>query len=86
MDRRLQYYKALSKVFETPGWKYFIEDVQQQIDNVQKSYNGIKDIRELGVLQGREGAFAEILMLEDGVRAHMYELEEELKANNYDDV
>lgn len=76
MDKRHAYYKALLGLFETPGWKMFIEDVEDQIVGVRGSYKNCKDERELGICQGRETAFLEIATLESNIRAHMDALSE----------
>lgn len=80
-EKRHQYYAALSKIFEQHGWRLFMEDVEQQIQNAKDALPGVVDLRALGILQGRIHAFSEIQALQATIESHIAALREDEDAD-----
>jgi hypothetical protein len=82
MDKRQQYYVAILKITETRGWSLLMEDIETQIKYAKDNCMAAGDLRELGFLQGRVSAFAEMLALESTLKSALDSLlEDEADAN-----
>jgi predicted nucleic acid-binding Zn-ribbon protein len=74
MDERLQYLEALENTTASLGWRLILEDVEKQIEAARLALDGVTDLRGLGVLQGRIGAFQEIATLKEHIMAQLTEI------------
>lgn len=54
----------LQKVFELKGWELIQEDLAAGVRACQESAMSVTDMRELGFLQGKATAFAELMTLD----------------------
>jgi hypothetical protein len=73
MDERQQYLEAIENTCDGIGWRLICEDIQKQIEGARQAMEGVADLRALGVLQGRIGAFMEILTLGDHIKTQLAE-------------
>lgn len=48
-----QYFDAMDAMFMSEAWRLFQDDVQGWKDALRDQLEGAKDLRELGVIQGR---------------------------------
>lgn len=74
MEERLQYLEALENLTVSLGWRLVCEDAVKQVEAARNAIEGVTDLRALGVLQGRIGAFQEILTLGDHVKAQLQDI------------
>ena len=81
MEQRLQYLEALENLTVSLGWRLVCEDAEKQIEAARQAIEGVTDLRALGVLQGRIGAFAEIITLGDHVKAQLTDMVEDAAAD-----
>jgi hypothetical protein len=68
--------EAIQAVQGEMGWRWFIAEIQSEIDTIDAQLQVVSDLTSLGRLQGRRDAFEQILAFEDTVDALLNPQEE----------
>lgn len=74
MDNR-EYYEALLDTFSTPGWKEFLKDMNEGLQQVS-SINGSNTLEDLWFNKGRKAVFERILSFEENTRKGLEDIED----------
>lgn len=80
-----QYFDTMDEMFMSPGWKMFIEDVEGFHEAMEGQFDSVKDLRELGLAQGRKMTFQQILNYQsvvEGAKKSLQDAPEEVVDTN----